>query len=110
MTLSTLLPERAWQMVLDQLQMEMSLASFNTWVKDTQFFSLENGLFTIGPANAYDCEWLTSRLTSTVSRLLAGILAQPISVQFIVHETSYAYEDGVDEVAPRRGALYPSRG
>jgi chromosomal replication initiation ATPase DnaA len=70
MNLPTLQPERAWQMVLDQLRAEMSVASFNTWVKDTEFVSFNNGLFTIGTANAYGCEWLTSRLTSTVSRLL----------------------------------------
>jgi len=97
MTLSTLQPEQARQMVLGQLQMEISLASFNTWVKDTEFISFENGLFTIGSATAYGCEWLTSRLTSTVSRLLAGILAQPVSVRFVVHEPSFAYEGGVDE-------------
>jgi len=31
MTLSTLQPEQARQMVLGQLQMEISLASFKTW-------------------------------------------------------------------------------
>jgi hypothetical protein len=94
---STIHPERAWQMVLDQLRAEMSVASFSTWVKDTEFVSFDSGLFTIGTANAYGCEWLTSRLTSTVSRLLAGILGQPVSVQFVVHEPSSAYETGEDE-------------
>jgi chromosomal replication initiation ATPase DnaA len=89
-------PERAWQMVLDQLQMDMSVASFNTWVKDTEFISYENDILIIGTANAYASEWLTSRLTSTVSRVLAGILAQPVSVQFVVHEPSSVYEDDVE--------------
>jgi hypothetical protein len=31
----------------------MSLASFNTWVKDMQFISFEKGLFRIGSAKAY---------------------------------------------------------
>jgi chromosomal replication initiation ATPase DnaA len=94
---STLQPERVWQMVLDQLRVEMSVASFSTWVKDTEFVSFESGLFTIGTANAYGCEWLTSRLTSTVSRLLAGILSQHVSVQFVVQEPTSAYEEAVDK-------------
>ncbi|MDD5367608.1 MAG: hypothetical protein PHQ40_00865 [Anaerolineaceae bacterium] len=96
--MSTPQPERAWQIVLDQLRMDMPVASFTAWVKDTEFISFETPLFTVGSATAYGCEWLTSRLTSTVSRILAGILDQPVSVQFVVHEPSSAYEDGGAEI------------
>ena len=36
-------PEQAWQSVLGQLQMEMPRASFDTWVRDTEVLSLEDG-------------------------------------------------------------------
>ena len=36
--------------------------------------------------NAYGREWLASRLTSTITRLLTGILDQKVEVQFIVEE------------------------
>ena len=65
MNLPTIQPERAWQMALDQLQLEMPKAYFDTWVKNTEFVSFDNGLLTIGTANAYAREWLANRLTST---------------------------------------------
>jgi len=34
----------------------MSVASFNTWGKDTEFISYENDILTIGTANAYASE------------------------------------------------------
>ena len=63
MTLSNTQPEQAWRMVLDQLQMDMSKASFDTWVRDTDFVAFEDGILTVGTANTYASEWLTSRLT-----------------------------------------------
>jgi chromosomal replication initiator protein len=86
-------PEKAWQMVLDQLRREMSRASFDTWVRDAKFYSFENGVLTIGTANSYASEWLASRLTSTVTHIFSGLLGQSISVQFIVHEEPFSIED-----------------
>ena len=40
-------PEQAWQAVLGQLQSEMPRASFDSWVRDTQFISFENNLVTV---------------------------------------------------------------
>ena len=79
--------QQAWQSVLGQLQMEMPRASFDTWVRDTEASSLEDGVMTITTRNAYARDWLESRLTSTVQRLLVGILNQSVSVQFIVGDT-----------------------
>ncbi|HET7143578.1 MAG TPA: DnaA/Hda family protein, partial [Anaerolineales bacterium] len=76
--------EQAWQSVLAQLQMEMPRASFDTWVRDTRPMACENGIITVGVRNAYARDWLESRLSSTVSRLLIGILNSNVSVEFIV--------------------------
>jgi chromosomal replication initiator protein len=84
LTTTSTQPERAWQMVLGQLQMEMSKASFDTWVKSIEFISLIDDRFTLGTYNAYGRDWLDSRLKTTVQRLLQGILGRPIAVQFIV--------------------------
>ncbi len=80
-------PEQAWQSVLGQLQMEMPRASFETWVRDTEAISLEEGVMTIATRNAYARDWLESRLASTVQRLLIGILNQSVLVQFVVGDS-----------------------
>ncbi len=77
--------EKAWQSALGQLQMEMPKASFDTWVRDTQIYSYEDGLFTIGVRNAYARDWLESRLSTTVARLLMGILNRAVDVAFVVN-------------------------
>ncbi|MBN2117449.1 MAG: chromosomal replication initiator protein DnaA [Anaerolineales bacterium] len=90
--------EQAWQSVLGQLQMEMPRASFDTWVRDTKPVSYQDGTLTIGVSNAYARDWLESRLASTVSRLLVGIMNASVAVNFIVHGSDV--EVIVDE-APR---------
>jgi chromosomal replication initiator protein len=79
--------DQAWQSVLTQLQMEMPRASYDTWVRDTRPTAYENGIITVGVRNAYARDWLESRLATTVSRLLIGILNSNVAVEFIVSQT-----------------------
>src|SRR5574342_129019 len=78
--------EQAWQSVLGQLQLEMPRASFDTWVRDTRPVRYEKGLLTISVRNAYARDWLESRLASTVSRLLIGIMDSNVAVNFVVSQ------------------------
>jgi len=96
--------ESAWQATLGQLQTEMPRASFDTWVRDTQICSYDNGLFTIGVRNAYARDWLESRLASTVTRLLMGIMNRTVDVAFIVNASasceSISEPAGVKDISP----------
>jgi chromosomal replication initiator protein len=85
--------DNAWQSVLSQLQSEMPRASFDTWVGGTRPLTYENGALTVGVPNAYARDWLENRLSSTVSRLLVGILDSNVAVNFVV-----AQEDEVENL------------
>jgi chromosomal replication initiation ATPase DnaA len=84
MNVSTITPEQAWQITLDQLRLEMPTAAFDTWVSSAHYVNFVDGIITIGTTNTYGRSWLASRLTGTVNRLLTGILDQPVEVQFSV--------------------------
>ena len=76
--------EYAWQTVIGQLQMEMPKASFDTWVRDTSPVSFDAGVMTVGVRNAYARDWLDSRLTESVTRILGSVTDENVSVNFIV--------------------------
>ncbi|MGE5221894.1 MAG: chromosomal replication initiator protein DnaA [Omnitrophica WOR_2 bacterium] len=76
--------EHAWKAAMGQLQMEMSKAAFDTWVRDAEMVTYEDGVFIIGVQNAYARDWLESRLASTINHLLTGIMNRSIQVRFIV--------------------------
>ena len=105
----------AWQSVLGQLQMEMPRASFDTWVRDTQVSSFDPStgsgqaaILTISVRNNYARDWLESRLTSTVARLLIGIMNQSVQVRFVVgeDEPEEEPEDGEEESEPDEDLMH----
>lgn len=79
--------DQAWDSVLAQLQSDMPKASFETWLSDARPVSFENGALTVGVPNAYARDWLESRLSSTISRLLVGILSSNVAVSFVVAQS-----------------------
>ncbi len=79
-------PQQAWQATLGHLKMEMSKAAFDTWVRSTEFLSHDTNTFTIGVQNAYARDWLESRLSSTVSRSLTGLMKSGQTVKFVVFQ------------------------
>ena len=89
---------QAWQTELGQLEMEMPRASYDTWVRDTSPMSYEDGLLTVGVRNAYARDWLESRLATTVSRLLVGVMNRRVDVDFVVSQNqSVAMLEEVEE-------------
>jgi len=76
--------ERVWDAVLGQLQLEMPRASFDTWVRDAELITYEDGTYIIGVQNAYARDWLEDRLRSTVGRVLTGITGRSSDVRFVV--------------------------
>lgn len=83
---------QAWQATLGQLQMNMSKATFDTWVRDAKFISQKDDIFTIGVQNAYVRDWLENRLTGTVTKLLSGIMNVPQKVVFQLQSSTEPVE------------------
>jgi chromosomal replication initiator protein len=76
--------EQAWLAAQGQLQLEMPNAAYDTWVRDAEYFTYEDGMFVISVQNAYARDWLESRLSSTVVRMLTGMMNRTVAVRFIV--------------------------
>lgn len=97
-------PQQAWQATMGQLQMEMPKASFDTWVRNAEMISYGEDVFTIGVQNAYARDWLESRLSTTINRLITGIMSRPHCVRFVVWHKEYdMLED--DAEGPTTGAM-----
>jgi chromosomal replication initiator protein len=73
-----------WQAALGELQLQMTKATFDTWVKNTHVVSYEDGTFVIGVHNAFTKDWLENRLLTTIKRTLVGIVGHSVEVKFTV--------------------------
>ncbi len=96
-------PEQAWQAVLGQLQMDMPKASYDTWVRNAELVSYEDNVFIVGVPNVYARDWLESRLSSKIKRLLCGILNRTVSLRFVVWQATT--DKPVGELMPHEDEL-----
>jgi chromosomal replication initiator protein len=76
--------ERLWQAALGRLEIEMPRATFDTWVRDAELLSFEDGEFIIGVENAYARDWLGERLLNQVKQLLTELAGRTMAVRFVV--------------------------
>jgi chromosomal replication initiator protein len=102
--------EHAWQATIGQLQLEMSKASFDTWVSSAQFlgYDEETSLFTIGVKNAYARDWLDDRLSAKLSRLLTGMIGKPVTTEIKVHSTNTSIPESEVQKAVAQKAPLPN--
>jgi hypothetical protein len=85
--------EQTWKSVLEQLQLDMPRASFDTWVRDTQALSSTDGVLTVAVRNAYARDWLESRLVDTVNGILSG---DNLRVHFVVAQDDSVSVETID--------------
>ena len=67
-----LLPEaqKQWQAVLGELQLQMTRATFDTWLRGSRVISCESGTYTVFVHHAYAVDWLQNRLLPVILRTL----------------------------------------
>lgn len=71
-----------WQSALAQILSDTPRSSMSTQISDTVLIGHADGVITIG-ARAEAVDWLTSRATKTVQRLLAGCFDEQVQVRFV---------------------------
>jgi chromosomal replication initiator protein len=77
-------PQTAWKATLGELELQMTRATFNTWLKDARLLTCDEDEFVIGVRNDYAKDWLENRLQDTILRTLSTILGHRIMVRFVV--------------------------
>jgi chromosomal replication initiator protein len=76
--------ESAWKATLGELELQMTKATFSTWLRDARLLASDENEFVIGVRNDYAKDWLENRLRETIVRTLSTITGDPISVRFVV--------------------------
>lgn len=77
-------PEAAWKATLGELELQMTKATFNTWLKDTHLLSCDENTYVIGVRNDYAKDWLENRLQDTILRTLSAVQGARVEVRFVV--------------------------
>lgn len=92
--------QQAWEMVLGELQAEMSRALYETWVQPLKPVGFNNNVFTVGAFNTYGRDWVEQRLGARITRLLEGLYAEPVQLNLVV--ANGFYHAGESKAGPRK--------
>lgn len=77
---------QVWNATLGELQLQMTKATFDTWVKPTFALAFDetSAMLTVGVRNAYAKQWLENRLYGIIERTLNHVLGHPASAVFVL--------------------------
>jgi hypothetical protein len=76
--------EGAWVIVLDKLAQKLSKAEFETWVRNAEFGSFDDRIFTIHVLNRFTKEWFEKRVAKEMQQMLTDALGKTLRLQFMV--------------------------
>jgi chromosomal replication initiator protein len=78
---------QVWRAALGELQVSLSPANFETWLRDTQLVDVDEQRFRIAVPNGFAKDWLESRYRSLISQTLARIVGYSVQVEFVIGPT-----------------------
>jgi chromosomal replication initiator protein len=82
--------KQVWRAALGELQVSLSPANFETWLKDTVLVAVDDNHFRIAVPNGFAKDWLESRYRSLISQTLARVVGYSVIVEFEVRELAAA--------------------
>jgi len=92
--------ERTWEAALGQLQLELPRATFDTWVRDAELLTYEDGTFILGVQNAYARDWLDQRLRGVFGETLSRLAGRTVEVRFVLWPGEAAEDSALPVVEP----------
>jgi chromosomal replication initiator protein len=76
--------KQVWRAALGDLQVSLSPANYETWLRDTVLVDVDDKKFKIAVPNGFAKDWLENRYRSLISQTLARIVGYSVQVEFIV--------------------------
>ena len=73
---------QVWREALHELEMQMTRATFDTWLRGSRVVGVEENALTVEVRDIYAAEWLQARLSTPIHRTVAGIVGRAIDIRF----------------------------
>jgi chromosomal replication initiator protein len=76
--------KQVWRAALGELQVSLSPANYETWLRETNLVEVDDNRFRIAAPNGFAKDWLETRYRSLIAGTLARIVGYSVQVEFIV--------------------------
>ncbi len=78
--------KQVWRAALGELQVSLSPANYETWLKDTTLVDVDGDRFRVAAPNGFAKDWLENRYRSLIAQTLARVVGYSVNVEFVVQE------------------------
>src|SRR6478672_658913 len=92
--------KQVWRAALGELQVSLSPANYETWLRDTLLVDVEEQRFRIAVPNGFAKDWLETRYRSLISQTLARIVGYSVQVEFVVGAAEADGRNGTEGADP----------
>src|SRR5690349_4492075 len=92
--------KQVWRAALGELQVSLSPANYETWLRDTLLVDVEEQRFRIAVPNGFAKDWLETRYRSLISQTLARIVGYSVQVEFVVGAAEADARNGTEGADP----------
>src|SRR5258706_7127011 len=92
--------KQVWRAALGELQVTLSPANFETWLRDTALVEVDDTRFRISVPNGFANDWLESRYRSLISQTLGRIVGYGVQVDFVVGPAEGSSDDAAPDAEP----------
>ena len=98
--------KQVWRAALGELQVSLSPANYETWLKDTALVAADGDRFRVAVPNGFAKDWLENRYRSLIAQTLARVVGYSVHVDFEVRELEPSERAGGEPAAeePRPGS------
>ncbi len=105
--------KQVWRAALGELQVSLSPANYETWLRDTELVDVDEQRFRIAVPNGFAKDWLETRYRSLISQTLARIVGYSVQVEFVIGASTNgteapARDADADAGAPAEAATAPN--
>ena len=74
---------RIWTRSLEELQLQMTRATFDTWLRGSKVVEASDGCLTVAVRHAHAVDWLQNRLLSVIERTVARHADGEVKITFV---------------------------
>jgi len=98
-----------WRAALGELQVALSPANFETWLRHTSLVDVDDTRFRIAVPNGFAKDWLETRYRPLISQTLARIVGYSVQVEFLVREDAGQPTPAPAEAPAQQVRVEPTR-
>ncbi len=90
-------PQQIWETALSELELELSRANFNTWLRNTKALEKREEIMVVGVPDSFTREWLENKYYDRIITVLRGISRDIKKIHYEVKTDLFAPATRVKE-------------